>query len=122
MIIYGVSANEHDAGVAVVRGEEILFASTAERYSRTKNDPHLNAALLNAARAFGEPDLVVWYEKPFLKRTRRLFAGELDRVLQVDGKAYLAQFDLGAPIRYVGHHESMPPQGSSRVPSTMQPS
>src|SRR6266852_5374876 len=106
MVIYGISANEHDAGLAVVRGEEILFASSAERYSRTKNDSHLNTALLDAARVFGEPDLFVWYEKPFLKRTRRLFAGQYDRVLQVDGSAYLDRFELVAPVRYVGHHES----------------
>jgi carbamoyltransferase len=106
MITYGISANWHDASLAVVREADILFASSAERYSRNKNDPDLNEALITEARAYGEPDLIVWYEKPFLKRTRALWAGQRDRVLRQDGAAYLKQFGLDAPVRYVGHHES----------------
>lgn len=106
MIIYGVSANEHDASLAVVRDEEILFASSAERYSRKKNDAHLNLALVAEARAYGDPDLIVWYEKPFLKRTRKLWAGQYKDVLRTDGAAYLRPFVPDAPVKYVGHHES----------------
>ena len=106
MNIYGVAANEHDASLAVVKDRDILFASHAERYSRKKNDPHLNEALLTEARAYGEPDLVVWYEKPFRKRLRKLWAGQRDHVLRRDGAAYLRRFKFDAPVRYVGHHES----------------
>jgi carbamoyltransferase len=105
MIMYGVSANEHDAGLTVVRDDEILFASHAERYSRRKNDAHLNDALIAEARAFGDPDVIVWYEKPFLKRTRKLWAGQYSHVFRPDGAAYLAGFGLKAPVRYRGHHE-----------------
>ena len=106
MIIYGISANEHDASLAVVDGDTILFASNVERYSRRKNDAHLNEALIAEARAFGDPDLFVWYEKPLLKRARKLWAGQYEHVFRTDGAAYLRQFKLDAPIRYVGHHES----------------
>jgi carbamoyltransferase len=106
MIIYGISANEHDAGLAVVRDDEILFAAHAERYSRRKNDPDLNEALLLDARRHGEPDLLVWYEKPFLKRTRKLLSGQYEHVLRRDGTAYLRQFLRAAPVCHVGHHES----------------
>jgi carbamoyltransferase len=106
MITYGISANWHDASLAVVREGDILFASSAERYSRHKNDPDLNEALIAEAREYGEADLIVWYEKPFLKRTRALRAGQRDRVLRQDGAAYLKRFELDAPVRYVGHHES----------------
>jgi carbamoyltransferase len=106
MIIYGVSANEHDASLAVMSGDEILFASHAERYSRKKNDPHLNKALIGEACAYGTPDLIVWYEKPFLKRTRKFRAGQYGQVLRRDGARYLAQFMYDAPVKYVGHHES----------------
>jgi carbamoyltransferase len=106
MIIYGISANEHDASLAVVRDEDILFASNAERYSRKKNDPYLNESLIAEARGYGEPDLIVWYEKPLLKRTRKLWAGQYKDVLRSDGSAYLRQFNFDAPVRYVGHHES----------------
>ena len=106
MIIYGISANEHDASLAVVRDEDILFASNAERYSRKKNDPYLNESLIAEARGYGEPDLIVWYEKPLLKRTRKLWAGQYKDVLRSDGSTYLRQFNFDAPVRYVGHHES----------------
>jgi carbamoyltransferase len=106
MIIYGICANEHDASLAVVRDQDILFASHAERYSRKKNDPHLNEELVTDARAYGEPDLLVWYEKPFLKRTRKLWAGQYEHVARRDGTTYLQQFKFHAPVQYVGHHES----------------
>src|SRR5690349_12184784 len=106
MVIYGVSANEHDASLSVVDDGEILFASHAERYSRRKNDPHLNAALLRDARRHAEPELVVWYERPFLKRTRKLRAGQHAGVLARDGRGYLRRFLARTPVRFVGHHAS----------------
>jgi carbamoyltransferase len=106
MMIYGISANEHDASLAVVCENDILFASSSERYSRRKNDPDLNQALLAEARGCGEPDLIVWYEKPLLKRLRKIWAGQYDQVLRCDGAAYLRQFGLKAPVKYIGHHES----------------
>ena len=105
MITFGISANEHDAALAVVDGPEILFAAHAERYSRIKNDPHLHKDLVEDALSYGEPGQIVWYEHPFLKRTRKLRAGQYNEVLKVDGAAYLRQrFGLTAPVAYVGHH------------------
>jgi carbamoyltransferase len=106
MVIYGISANEHDASLAVIKDQEILFASHSERYSRVKNDAHLHPDLISAARVHGEPDLIVWYERPFLKRTRKLYAGQYDSVMRTDGASYLKQHGLTAPVKYVGHHES----------------
>ena len=100
MIIYGVSANEHDAALAVARDNTILFASQAERYSRLKNDRDLNVSLLRDAAAVGSPDLVVWYEKPFRKRLRKALAGQYKDALRADGKRYLAKFGLTAPVRF----------------------
>ena len=76
MIIWGVSANSHDAAITIVKGKEILFAAQSERYSKVKNDPHLNAGIVNDAKRYGEPDVVVWYEKPLLKSLRQLRAGQ----------------------------------------------
>jgi carbamoyltransferase len=106
MVIYGISANEHDAALAVVRGEEILFASHSERYSRQKNDGDLHEALIADARAFGDPELIVWYEWPFLKRSRKLWAGQYGNVLRTDGARYLKRYGFDAPLRHVSHHES----------------
>ena len=104
MIIYGVSANEHDAALAVSRDNKILFASQAERYSRLKNDRDLNVSLLRDAAAAGSPDLIVWYEKPFRKRLKGTSRSVQD-ALRADGKQYLAKFRLTAPVRFFQHHE-----------------
>ena len=63
MITWGISANSHDAALAVFTDEGLEFASHSERFSGIKNDAHLNADLINYARQWGEPDEVVWYEK-----------------------------------------------------------
>jgi carbamoyltransferase len=106
MITFGISANEHDASIAVIRDNEIVFASHSERFSRIKNDPHLHQGLISEALKFGNPELIVWYEKPFSKRLRKFWAGQYDHVLRTDGRAYLRKFGLTAPVEYVSHHES----------------
>jgi len=118
MIAYGISANEHDASLAVIRDDEILFASHAERFSRTKNDPHLHPALIAEAQKHGLPDLIVWYEKPFRKRLRKLWAGQYDNVFRTDGRAYLRRYGLHAPVEYVTHHESHAAAGYYTSPFT----
>ena len=46
----GISgAINHDAAVAIIDEGEIKFAGHAERYSKKKNDPDLNEALLTDA-------------------------------------------------------------------------
>ena len=50
----GISAGFHDAGVSVVSSNgDILFAAHAERYSKKKNDPMLNTAILDEALSIG---------------------------------------------------------------------
>ena len=106
MIIWGVCANQHDASVAVIGDAEIMFAASAERYSRRKNDPNLNEALLADARSYGVPDVIVWHEKPLRMRLRKLASGQRREAMRVEGARYLRRFGLNAPVSYVGHHES----------------
>lgn len=105
--IWGICALNHDASIAVVRDNEILFAGHSERYSRIKNDPHLNAALIEAASEYGEPDELVWFEKPYSKKVRQAFAGQWGEVFSTTPKGYLTDLGLGdIPLKYVQHHES----------------
>ena len=87
MIVWGISANSHDAALAVfklsqrglVPGKklELKFASHAERFSGIKNDPHLNREMIDYAKLnYGEPNSVVWYEQPWKKTLRQLWAGQ----------------------------------------------
>jgi len=77
--ILGLSAGFHDAAASVVdKYGNITFAAHAERYSRKKNDPDLNRAILEEAVAStSEPITAIgWYEKPWLKHTRQVYSGE----------------------------------------------
>jgi carbamoyltransferase len=115
--IWGICALNHDASITVVRGNEILFAGHSERYSRIKNDPGLHEGLINAARQYGKPDEIVWFERPYWKKVRQAYAGQWDEVRSITPRQYL--IDVGIlnsieeggeifypPINYTSHHES----------------
>ena len=109
MIIWGISANSHDASLAVFDNNQLLFASHSERFSGIKNDPHLNHMMIKYAKKLaGEPDLVCWYENPYWKFTRQLYAGQniVDCYADIHIKNYLASYGIHAPIQYGSHHES----------------
>ena len=107
MINWGISANSHDAALAVFCDKKLVFASHSERFSKIKNDPHLHKELVNYARSrWGEPDSVYWYEKPILKSFRQLFAGQGITFKENNIKKYLAQYNIAAPIHYTSHHKS----------------
>jgi len=106
MITWGISANSHDAALAVFVDNKLVFASHSERFSGIKNDAHLNYTLIAYARTWGEPDEVIWYEKPFRKTLRQLRAGQGWRYSENNIKRYLEGYGISAPIRYSSHHHS----------------
>lgn len=105
-ITWGISANSHDAALAVFDDNRVLFASHSERFSGIKNDAHLNQPLIDYALQWGQPQEVVWYEKPFKKSMRQLFAGQGLRFTENNVKVYLRSFGIDAPVKYVDHHHS----------------
>ena len=76
MITWGISANSHNAALAVFSNNSLVFASESERFSKIKNDPNIDEQLIKHALLYGEPELVCWYEDPFKKRLRQLMAGQ----------------------------------------------
>lgn len=106
MITWGISANSHDAALAVFKDEKLVFASHSERYSCVKNDPHLNLSLVHNAKRFGKPDLVCWYEKPWLKSLRQVYAGQGLHLKENNIKDYLSKFNISAPVVTEKHHRS----------------
>ena len=80
MKVLGINCMNHDAAMAVVDYSsgigKILFAAHAERYSKVKNDHFLNKAIVDEAYKFGPFNKIVYYEKPLLKKTRQLYAGQ----------------------------------------------
>jgi carbamoyltransferase len=107
MIVWGVSANSHDAALAVFKDNQLLFASHSERFTRIKNDPDLSAELISyAINYFGYPDELVWYEKPWAKTLRQLKAGQGFSLRSNNIKHYLKKFNINIPFTTEWHHES----------------
>lgn len=80
MLTLGVSAGFHDAGLAVVEDGEICFAAHSERYSKKKHDKDLCPAIIKQALSYqdgyGPFDAIGYYETPWLKKIRELYAGQ----------------------------------------------
>lgn len=95
----GISEGFHDAAISVVDDGEIKFASHAERYSRVKHDKHLNLPVCAEALLHTEDDIVAFYERPWLKRTRQFFAGQYRSAFR-HRNIYIT------PSHYYSHHLS----------------
>ena len=118
MITWGISANSHDAALAVFSNDGLEFASHSERFSGVKNDAHLNFKLIDYAKQWGEPDEVVWYERPFRKTLRQLRAGQGWNYNENNIKRYLSNYGINAPIKYTSHHHSHAAAGYYTSPFT----
>ncbi|MET0403009.1 MAG: carbamoyltransferase N-terminal domain-containing protein, partial [Cystobacter sp.] len=108
-VILGVNCLSHDAAVALVKDEEVLFAAHSERYTRRKNDQLLCEALLEDALTYGPaPEEIVYYERPLAKKARQLAAGQYREAMTSSPRSYLQSFARlrGLEVRYVDHHLS----------------
>ena len=113
MSILGISAGFHDAAVTLVNKQgKILFAGHAERYSKIKHDSKLNVPLIKDALRYGSIDSIAYYERPWVKKTRQLYAGQWDELKTpwtVSGllREQLPTLNLHQlPIRSYNHHLS----------------
>lgn len=103
MIILGVNETTHDASVTLIKDGAILFAAHAERYSKEKNDWFVNDDLINEALMYGKPDVIAYYEKPLLKKTRLMISGGLGG----GSPRFKDHPELkGLPVKHFGHHKS----------------
>ena len=74
--ILGISAGYHDAAATVINNRgDILFAGHAERYSKQKNDADFCQGLVDKIAEYG-PDVVAYYERPWVKQTRQWYSGQ----------------------------------------------
>ena len=92
MNVLGVSEGFHDAGVCLLRNDRIYFASHSERHSRKKGDKWIHPTQLPKSK-INKPDIIAYYEKPFRKNLRRIYAGQ-------KWQKSRRKYDV-----YFGHHE-----------------
>ena len=100
MIYWGLTCGSHDGAIAVFENSELLFATDAERFSRKKNDPAIPENLFNyVLEEYGQPAKVYFYENPFVKMSRRWYAGQ---------KPFYKppEFPYNHKLKYTSHHLS----------------
>jgi len=103
MKILGINETTHDASVALIEDNNILFAGHAERFSKQKNDWFTNDDLIDYALSYGKPDKVAYYENRWLKKIRIATRGGFGK----DSPYYLQRKDLKwVPRESFSHHHS----------------
>jgi len=104
-MLLGITAHNHDASLALIDGNRIVWAGHAERYSRIKNDINLNTAMVQDMLKYGEPTHAVWFENPYTKALRKVYSGE--RPVHQSPFAQLKLAGLGhLDWDFVEHHKS----------------
>lgn len=97
---WGVNAFGHDASICVVENEIVLFHQLSGIEFLTQN-------LINHALEFGSPDMICYYERPLLKRTRQIYSGEWNKAFNLlTPKLHMMEFGINCPIKYINHHHS----------------
>lgn len=95
MLVLGLNAFNHDSSIALVKDGEVIYHEMTE-------DP------TNALK-FGKPDHIAYYERPILKKTRHLYAGQYHHAFSLKDlpSRHLKNIGLGnIPVHYVPHHLS----------------
>jgi carbamoyltransferase len=119
MTILGISAGFHDAAVSLINNSgDILFAGHSERYSKIKNDLHLNNDIIKEALEHGTPNTLAYYERPWMKKILQLYSGQYHEALNtsnltlgqylrkhISNPVYLKPL-LRCSRKYMSHHLS----------------
>lgn len=102
MIHWGINALNHGSSVSVLCNGQLLMHEACV-------EDQLDSNLLRRAFNHGGPNRIFWYERPWLKKTRQLLAGQYDRAcdLSVLPYRYLQRINVDyAAITYTPHHGS----------------
>jgi carbamoyltransferase len=102
MKYWGINALNHGSSIAVFND------NTYTQY--TYNSDTLSiAGVHDLFRKHGEPDHIFWYERPWIKKARQLYAGQYSTAFDTSTipRFQLAKCDLGhIPVTYTPHHAS----------------
>jgi carbamoyltransferase len=103
MIEWGINALNHGSSIAVFDHGKFI----SNEINNTNDNPH---GLISDALLRGwEPDLIFWYENPWVKKARQIRAGQYKTAFRLDNlpKSYLKKWGLSyAPVTYTPHHAS----------------
>jgi len=70
-MILGINCDNHDASMALVDRDNILWAGHSERYSRIKNDSVLSKIMVDEMLSYGKPDVIVISDHQYSLDTKK---------------------------------------------------
>jgi carbamoyltransferase len=102
MIQWGINALNHGSSLAV-------FKDGVFQKATISTDNELPSDVIRSALDHGSPDRIYWYENPWLKKARQIYAKQYDTAFTLSNlpSRYLkrARIDY-APVTYTQHHAS----------------
>ena len=101
MIYWGVNALNHGSSLAVFDGDRFTFDKFTEN--------ELPKTAIYNALIHGGPNKIFWYERPWVKKARQLYAGQYNTAadMSVLPRRYLDRAGLKyASLAYTPHHAS----------------
>ena len=116
----GISAGFHDAAATVINSAgDIVFAGHSERYSKIKNDPDIHVDMIAELGQY-TIDHVAYYETPWKKQLRQLYAGQgiewskscTRKILNTQLHGFYSEL----PVSTWGHHMSHAAAGFQTSP------
>ena len=102
MIEWGINALNHGSSLAV-------FSNGDLKYFQSSTEDCLPGEFNKQALNWGSPDKVYWYERPWIKKARQLYAGQYRTALNLNSlpSKYIKNTRLDhADIYYTPHHGS----------------
>jgi carbamoyltransferase len=102
MIDWGINALNHGSSLAVFKDGEFQSLATCK-------DDEFDTSIITKALHQGAPDRIFWYERPWVKKARQVYAGQYKTALDMSvlPRKYLNRIKVHyAPITYTPHHAS----------------
>ena len=103
MIHWGINALNHGSSLAVFKNGEYTDGFTSADDNITPDQFKLNLDHQ------GPPDRIFWYERPWVKKARQVYAGQYKTAMDMSvlPSVNLKKWGLGyAPVTYTSHHAS----------------
>jgi carbamoyltransferase len=100
MIYWGINALNHGSSLAVFKDGKL------HTWANCKEDL-LDSSTITEALHQGAPDRIFWYERPWIKKARQVYAGQYKTALDMSTlpKRHLTEFKY-AKVYYTPHHGS----------------
>ena len=102
MIRWGINSNNHGSSIAIFHNEKL----TSWKFSKEDELPN---DVVRQGLQYGNPDELYWYERPWIKKARQLYAGQYSTAFDLSSlpSRWMKNNNLNnIPVAYTPHHAS----------------